>query len=536
MMMTSPYPPEIDAHVWRGLRRVDGTIKLGVMLRHTDRAPQWVARLLNLLIAEPAIKLDVVYHVAGLPDGMKNTAMSRIVGRNRTDSAAPVEVPISVKPACCFVDVAYEPGLGFAEDSQVKIRKRKLDVLLWLDDTWPSGTARDLARLGLWSFTLAPLTNPKTELFTSEAVASHITLIQHQEHLERGRVIATHARRLSAKSKWDALTDIAAPLFIRSLLNALQGRAMEGEEITSPPEETLPSKTSDAITLVKSLVRSKTEIEAPRKHQKTSWSVAIRPELHGSATYCTEGGFMEIPKPADRDYSEPFILKHDGRDFVFFKNSRKNSGLSLISAVEIVCERETGPAFTALGDASDQFSYPCVFEDRGEIFMIPTTPSSLTIGLYRARSFPNDWEHVTNLVEGISAINTTPFHLDGMWYFFTSTADAETETFLFYSQRLDEKWSYHPANPIASDARRASSAGAVFRPSGKLIRPVQDRAADGRNVVAFNEITRLTPAEYQEHCVKAMQPGWQSKLAGTNTFNSNEWYEVIDTLHTEEKP
>ena len=63
----SPYPPEIDAHLWRGFRDIRGELKLGIMMERRSHAPAWIARLLNLLIAETALKLDVVYRVSGIP-------------------------------------------------------------------------------------------------------------------------------------------------------------------------------------------------------------------------------------------------------------------------------------------------------------------------------------------------------------------------------------------------------------------------------------------------------------------------------------
>jgi hypothetical protein len=136
-------------------------------------------------------------------------------------------------------------------------------------------------------------------------------------------------------------------------------------------------------------------------------------------------------------------------------------------------------------------------------------------------------------VEGKAVVDTTPLFLDGMWYFFTTTKEPGSETFLFYSAKLEGPWRYHPANPICSDARRARAAGALFYRDGKLIRPSQDCALGYGHSIVFNEVTRLSPSEYAERVVQRIPPNWRQNLIGTHTYNSDGTYEVIDGVRFE---
>jgi hypothetical protein len=177
-------------------------LKIGIALPDIRRAPLWAARVLNLLIAEPAAKLDVVY---GL-DGFRRTKWF-----HRFSHKSFREVDIAARPACCFIDVDYEPGSGLTGEARSTIAERNLDVLVWLDNTPLVGSARGLARRGTWSFSFegARLALQRCD----EDFSSSITL---------GRYEAVAAA--------DAVTEMAGPLLIRAFLDELSRE----EPITFP--------------------------------------------------------------------------------------------------------------------------------------------------------------------------------------------------------------------------------------------------------------------------------------------------------------
>ncbi|HJY06611.1 MAG TPA: hypothetical protein VJ323_09845, partial [Bryobacteraceae bacterium] len=87
--LPSPYPPDVDAHIWRGFRPIRGQLSVGLLMRRTDEAQQWAARVLNLLIADPALKLDAVFRAVGLPSGntRENLLFRSLHGRSRRRAA-----------------------------------------------------------------------------------------------------------------------------------------------------------------------------------------------------------------------------------------------------------------------------------------------------------------------------------------------------------------------------------------------------------------------------------------------------------------
>jgi hypothetical protein len=541
----SPFLPEIDAHLWRGLRRIEGQIKLGVMMRRTDRAPRWVGRLLNLLVAEPAIKLDVVYRVKGVEASQPaHDPLFHLLQKVSEKHASPlVEVPLAAKPACCFVDIEYAAGHGFTKESRKKIIKRQLDVLLWLDEPRLLGDASGLARLDVWSFRLGdpamPLSDPPYwKEVVNQTPVSQIALLRHPEHFETGMILVSHQAPTQVEWRFtlnaEQPTWMAGPLLIRSLLDALSSRLVAGTP-AGLCEEVSRQTLTETTRFIGTRTRRSLEVRTrPRAQER--WFAGIRAKRNSDAQY-SQNGFTEIPKPAGSEYADPFIFTervpgNGGRNFLFFEEVPSGLKTGRIAALEVVSAKEFGPPFTLL-EKSHHLSYPFVFRDCGETFLIVESAADRTVPMYRARHFPEDWDHAANLVEGIPVTDTTPFHLNGAWFFFTSTREPGLETLLFYTERLDGEWRYHPANPICSDARRARGAGALFYRGNRLIRPSQDCSVRYGHAIVLNEIVRLTTTEYAERPLETILPDWQPGLLGTHTLNSNECYEVIDGLRLE---
>jgi hypothetical protein len=127
-------------------------------------------------------------------------------------------------------------------------------------------------------------------------------------------------------------------------------------------------------------------------------------------------------------------------------------------------------------------------------------------------------------------VDTTPFFLDGRWYFFTSTTAPFVETLLFWSNTLGGRWRLHPRSPISSSVTNCRAAGHLFYSNGRLLRPTQNCAIRYGYGITINEITRLTTTEFEERPVSYIGPDWRRGLLGTHTINSLNGLDVIDGL------
>lgn len=530
----SAYAPDVDAHLWRGYRNIEGRLKIGVMLPRTDRAPLWVARILNLLVAEPAVKLDVVYKLNGLgaPPSSPRGLLKPLWRWSEKQFASLAEVPIASKPACCFVDAAYDRTSGFTQESRQKIAKRNLDVLVYFSHVRLAGNAAGLAQHGVWWFSLGRPDGssgdpPYWREVIAEAPVSEIALLRSDGDFAFAETVSHHSEptrigwRLTETA--EALTSMAGPMLIRGFLDLLSGSRPNASPIATPPPNHADSKPPGALRFLRSRARHSWSVRTGERGTKR-WFLAIRP--HGSTP------FWPVPKPRASEFADPFAVEEDGRHFIFFEEVPAGTARGRISALEVLGPRDCGAPFPVL-EANHHLSYPAVFYFNGDWFLLPESAASHQVGLYRAAHFPGVWEHCSNLVEGLPVVDTTPFHLEGTWYFFTTTRAPNIETFLFYSDRLDGRWHYHPSNPVCSEAVRARGAGHLFLAGAKLFRPSQDQSGGYGSGIVLNEISRLTRTEYEERPFRTIQPDWLPGLIGTHTVNRDSVYEIVDGLRRE---
>jgi len=166
--------------------------------------------------------------------------------------------------------------------------------------------------------------------------------------------------------------------------------------------------------------------------------------------------------------------------------------------------------------------------------MIPETPSTKTIEVYKCIEFPRRWEFLKNLMENIQAADTTLLHYENKWWLFTNIVENEganmaEELFLFYSDNpLSERWIPHPKNPIVSDISNGRPAGKIFEHNGNLFRPSQNSTKRYGYGLKFNKIINLDENNYQEKLVDSIEPKWEKNIKAVHTFNFEKKLTIID--------
>jgi hypothetical protein len=242
------------------------------------------------------------------------------------------------------------------------------------------------------------------------------------------------------------------------------------------------------------------------------------------------GGFKEVTLPPGTDsMADPFLWESGGRTYLLFEEVATGSSRGRLAYIEVLGDGSFSKMEILL-DEPYHLSYPCVVEDRGELFLLPETSEVGRVELYRFSRFPSEVELVARLVEGLALVDTTPIFLNERWYFFTTTLQPFMETLLFWSDQLEGAWNLHPCSPISSSVKNGRSAGNLFWMNGRLYRPTQDCSLRYGYAIQVNEIVRLTPTEFEERTVNRVLPVWQPGLLGTHTWNQSSRVQVIDGL------
>jgi hypothetical protein len=246
-------------------------------------------------------------------------------------------------------------------------------------------------------------------------------------------------------------------------------------------------------------------------------------------------GFKEIPMPKGVDFmADPFPWEDGGKQYLLFEEFPAGHSHGRNSFVELRPDGSCSELAIIL-EKPYNVSYPCIVRSGGDLFMVPETAEAKRVDLYRFRRFPAEVELVSTPLEGAALVDTTPIFVDGRWYFFTTTVvpfheKAYMETVLFSGTRLEGPWELHPCNPVSTSVRSSRSAGHLFWRDGRLFRPTQDCSVRYGYAIAINEVTKLTPDEFEERPAGYIPPSWMPALLGTHTWNENSAFQVIDGI------
>ncbi|HXL58312.1 MAG TPA: hypothetical protein VN958_18750 [Chitinophagaceae bacterium] len=244
--------------------------------------------------------------------------------------------------------------------------------------------------------------------------------------------------------------------------------------------------------------------------------------------------YHEIIPTKDRFWADPCIFSTDDEKyFIFFEEYIYKKKKAHISVTELDKRGKISQPKIVL-EKPYHLSYPFVFNEGTDIYMIPETSENKTIEIYKCISFPYKWAFQMNLMENIHAVDATIHYQDNMFWLFVNIienngASAWDELFLFYSDKLlTTNWQPHPQNPVISDVRSARPAGRIFTHEGKLYRPSQDSSCTYGYATNMNEVLVLNATEYSERKVTTLFPKWNKKVTAVHTFSFNDALAVID--------
>ena len=248
---------------------------------------------------------------------------------------------------------------------------------------------------------------------------------------------------------------------------------------------------------------------------------------------------FEIHSPKKFTFADCFYVENQGRHFIFFEEVDDQHPVGFLSVLEVFKDgRYTEPETILKLDY--HLSYPCVFKVENDWYMIPESSANRTVELWKCTDFPTQWEKHSNLLEGIEAVDTTPFYHDGMWYLFTSTR-RDCKKFgdrldLFFTEDiLNPNWQEHPQNPVCKGQQQFRMAGKPFMYQNKCVRPSQDSLKRYGGNIELKEIIKLSPTEYQEQLLEVILPHWNSQDDGCHTINNEDNFVVLDAIRLSPK-
>jgi hypothetical protein len=508
-----------------------------------DRVPRWIASALREIAESDVTQLAVL---------LQDRRANRVDERTRFRTAGyrlyealdhriykNVDDPFEL---VALPDCAAGPALTFDcadETFKSALRRERLDVIVFFEPDPDSVSLSDCATEGAWFFRHGDgSTPPYFRELHNQAATFRTALIadrgDHRYELCRSyaAVDLVSLQRGRAAPYWKT-----AQFLPRRLLDLHSGgwqriaeRADFSPQPRTPSQHPVIPANRTVLRHVARMALGVARRRAVRALFREQWFIAYRARVNGLAEVGSGPPFVALRSERARFFADPFLVERDGEAFIFCEDMTLADGKGLISYIRLT-PAGPAPAVPVL-DRPYHLSYPFVFDFRGETYMIPETSGARRVDLYRAASFPDDWEFVATLLDDIPAVDSTLLEHDGRLWLFTTVgvpgAAAVDELFLFSATSLMGKWEPHPMNPIVSDVRRARPAGRVFRRDGALIRLSQDCSGTYGRRIVMNRIEELSPTGYRETEVGAISPDWMPGNLASHTYTFSERYEVLD--------
>lgn len=258
-----------------------------------------------------------------------------------------------------------------------------------------------------------------------------------------------------------------------------------------------------------------------------TWGIAWRIDRAASLLDAGNAVYRVLPGSTDGYLADPFPFPHQGRNFIFVEKFSYATNRGCIAVITVDPDG-TASAPQVVLEEPHHLSYPFVFEQNGQIWMIPESGAARTVNLYRAVEFPYRWTRHACLIEGIEGYDATPLCRNGgLWLFVSLRAWRSTSwdiLGLYHAETLAGSWTPHRANPVLIDAALSRPAGAFIQREGRTLRPVQDCTRGYGGGVTFCRLDALGESGFAQVPIGRIRSG----RLGCHTYNRRFGLEVID--------
>lgn len=304
----------------------------------------------------------------------------------------------------------------------------------------------------------------------------------------------------------------------------------------------LPTYRSDPATLYRAIaVAIRQTIERVVSHVwYEQWQLAIftghgkNKSLLSDLLNTPVEQYTELKSSEKTWWADPHLFEHKGKTWVFFEEMSINSSRGHVSVASLNAQGEVGDVIRVLEDEK-HLSYPYVFAQGSDVYMLPETASQRRVSLYRAKDFPHTWHPPKVILEDVDLADSTLHFSDNRWWMFTNSqsakcVDERDELRLYYADQPEGPWTAHPMNPVVTGVDRARMAGPLLRDGSLLYRVSQYGAYRYGYGVNMNRIDRLDINHYQETIVGRILPTSGTRWLGCHSIGHLNGITVLDRV------
>jgi len=269
---------------------------------------------------------------------------------------------------------------------------------------------------------------------------------------------------------------------------------------------------------ITALVKNRSRITT---FNKNDWAIGIYTGVSPFELRPAEGVVNPVLTASDVNdikaefVADPFMIKKDDRWYMFFEALNALTNKGVISLAESQDGLSWDYRKVVLSEPF-HLSYPLVFLNDDEYYMIPESAESGELRLYKALNFPYNWEFTDVLLHGEFGDHVV-FEDGGTWWIIANgSPQKHNVTRLFFADSLRGPYSEHPSSPIVRDnASRSRPGGRIPLIDGNRYWLAQDcKTSYGKRLNAFQIVT-LNRVEYVEksHSINPVLTGGKFRWA-----------------------
>ncbi len=255
------------------------------------------------------------------------------------------------------------------------------------------------------------------------------------------------------------------------------------------------------------------------------WNIAFREAKENDFVFLNKNkNFMTLKENKRYWYADPFLFEYKGEIWLFTEafDNKTEKGL-------IACSKYENGTFSfpkIVLEEDFHLSYPFVYEENGEVFMMPETSADSCIQVYKAVAFPEKWVKHKVLVRVENAVDTVVYGEKLITSVVTDSSEKRVDVDIYNMNGELVMKSLH------KESQQARGAGRVITVEGKTIRPAQDCTGGvyGAGLVFYQieeKDGKFSETQMYKLSPKDFRIGDQ-KAEGVHTYARTNNIEVLD--------
>lgn len=262
------------------------------------------------------------------------------------------------------------------------------------------------------------------------------------------------------------------------------------------------------------------------------WTLLIA--RHAGSGREPPGAFRLLAPPRGVFWADPFLACIGSRRLLYFEELPFSTGRGHISVLELDEHGHPKGRARPVLKLDCHLSYPFVWQENGETFLVPESAERRQVTLYRLEDSGERCVPDCILIDGERLADASLVRWEGRYWMFACRAepDAAMDDVLhvYWATDLRGPWVPHRLNPVKIDTRSSRPAGAPWVSGGQLFRPAQDCADTYGSAVRCMRISVLTPEKFEETEVEKWGSAMADRAEPWHTFNADEMFHVSDSL------